>query len=162
MLETRLVPWRRASLAPASLPHAFRGLQEEFDRLFEDFWGTAPVATGAEPPLVLSPRVDFAETADAYRISAEMPGLEEDELELAVADGVLALKGERKTEAERKDERYHVRERSYGSFQRSFRLPPTADTGKISARFENGVLTVVVPKLPEAKAETRRIAIAKA
>jgi len=162
MLQNRLVPWRRASLAPAFLPRAFDGLPQEFDRLFEDFWGGAPVAGGSEPPTLLSPRVDFAETADAYRISAEMPGLQEDEIEVVVADGVLSLRGEHKAATETKDERYYVRERSYGSFRRAFRLPPTADAEKISAKFENGVLSVVVPKLAEAKAQSRRIAIEKA
>lgn len=171
MVENRLVPWRRRGAAPTVQnpfesffgPGAFGSLQEEINRLFDDFWGTAPATSGETGgAVVLRPRVDLSETKDAFEIRAEMPGLKEDEIEVSVTDDVLSLKGEHKAESEQKDEHYHVRERSYGSFQRAFRLPANADGGKVSAKFENGVLHVTVPKTPEAKAKSRKIAIEKA
>jgi HSP20 family protein len=170
MVENRLVPWRRRGAAPAVQspfesffgPGAFGSLQDEVNRLFEDFWGTAPAtAEEAGRPVVLRPRVDLSETEAAFEISAEMPGLKEDEIEVSVTDDVLSLKGEHKAESEKKGEHYHVRERSYGSFRRSFRLPANADAEKVSAKFENGVLHLTVPKTAEAKAKSRKIAIEK-
>ena len=171
MVENRLVPWRRRGAAPTvQSPFesvfgsgGFGSLQEEINRLFDDFWGNAPAATGdGGQPAVFRPRVDLSETDDAFQISAEMPGLTEDEIEVNVTDDVLSVKGEHKAETEKKDERYHVRERSYGAFQRSFRLPANADAEKVSARFENGVLHLTVPKTEQAKARSRKIAIEKA
>ena len=171
MAENRMVPRRRGAVPTARSPfegffgaNAFGSLQEEINRLFDDVWGTAPAATEAAPATAtaMRPRVDLAESEEAYEISAEMPGLKEDEIEVNVTDDVLSVKGEHKSEAEKKDERYHVRERSYGSFQRSFRLPANADADGVSARFENGVLSVTVPKLAEAKAQSRKIAVEKA
>lgn len=162
MFENRLDPRRRRSLTPGTLPTAFGGLQDEINRLFEDFWGEAGSPLSAVERAVVTPRVDLSETGDGYQISAEMPGLKEDEIEVNVSDGVLSIKGEHKAEEQRKDAQYHVRERSFGSVQRSFRLPDSADTEKITAKFENGVLNIAVPKRTEAKAQARKIAIEKA
>jgi len=162
MFENRLVPWQRRRPMPATMPRVFGGLQEEINRLFDDFWGEAATPLSGVRSSIVSPRVDLSESEDAYQISAEMPGLKEDEIEVNFSDGVLSIKGEHKAESERKDALYHVRERSYGSFQRSFRLPESADVEKIGARFEDGVLSIAVPKRAEAKAQARRIAIEKA
>ena len=162
MSENRLDPWRRRSLVPTTLPSVFSGLQEEMNRLFDDFWRDAAAPLTGTRSAIVSPRVDLSESDEGYQISAELPGLKEDEIEVNVSDGVLSIKGEHKAEAERKEAQYHVRERSYGSVQRSFRLPESADTEKITAKFENGVLNIAVPKRPEVKAQARRIAIDKA
>lgn len=161
MFENRLVPWRRRGLTATTMPSAFGGLQDEINRLFDDFWGDGATALTDVGSTILTPRVDLSETEDAYQISAEMPGLKDDEIEVNVSDGVLSIRGEHKAESERKDAQYHVRERSFGSFQRSFRLPETADAEKISAKFDNGVLNIAVPKRPETKAKARRISIQK-
>jgi HSP20 family protein len=161
MAQNPLAPWRRGAMAPfGGFP--FGGLQEQMNRLFDDFWrdfggGETPTAGVA----TLQPQIDVSEDEEAWRISAEMPSVEEKDVELAVAEGVLTLAGEKKLESERKERNWHVSERSFGSFRRSFRLPPGADTEKIAAKFDKGVLEVTIPKLPEARQTSRRIEIGK-
>ena len=97
------------------------------------------------------PAVDIAEDTKEYLIKAELPELNREDIKLTVEDGVLTLSGERKSETEEKDKRYHRVERASGSFQRSFGLPEDTDAGQIKAEFKNGVLCVHVPKTEKAK-----------
>ena len=103
------------------------------------------------------PAVDVAETDKAYEITAELPGMDEKNIEVKFADGVLTIKGEKKDEKEEKKKDYYLSERSYGSFQRSFQVPDGVDTDKIEATFKNGILTVVLPKSTEAQKATKKI-----
>lgn len=105
------------------------------------------------------PAVNVEETAEELVLTAELPGLTDDDIEIELENSVLTIRGEKAAEREEGDEskKYHVWERSYGSFQRSFTLPRTIAADKIEADFENGVLHVRMPKAPEAKG--RRIAI---
>lgn len=151
MLATQLIPHRRPHATHVTLPSLFDGLWAGFER---------PVS--ASQATRSGPRIDLAETADAYELSAELPGASEDDIEVTVADGVLTVRAEKKTEGERDEARYHLRERSYGSLERRFRLPPTVDADAITAKFENGLLAVWVPKAAEAKPEVVKIAIDKA
>ncbi len=151
MLATQLIPQRRGHAAHVTLPSLFDGFWAGFERPMSAFRATHP-----------GPRIDLAETADAYELSAELPGAAEADIEVTVADGVLTVRAEKKTEAEREEPRYHLRERGHGNLERRFRLPPTADADAITAKFENGLLQVWVPKVAEAKSEVRKIAIDKA
>ena len=161
MFQNQLIPrrWTRAGIT--NLPGVFGGLQGDMSRLFEDFWGDIELPTRSGQTGFAAPRIDVSESADGYRISAEMPGASEADIEVEVSDGVLSIKGEKARESEPEEARYHLRERSYDSYRREFRLPPTADAKKISAKFEDGLLNITVPKLAEAKANSRRIAIEK-
>lgn len=107
----------------------------------------------------LTPSVDVAETDSTFEISAELPGMSEDNIDISLADGVLTLKGEKKEEREEKDKGYYLSERRYGSFRRSFRLPDGIDEDKIEAKFEKGVLKITAPKKPEAVKKAKKIAI---
>ncbi|HXO22592.1 MAG TPA: Hsp20/alpha crystallin family protein [Thermoanaerobaculia bacterium] len=98
-----------------------------------------------------SPMVDILETDDAYEFKAELPGVAKDDVEITVENNVLTLKGERKFEKEDSKENYHRIERAYGTFARSFTLPTRVSHDGVEAKFDNGVLTVVVPKAAEAK-----------
>lgn len=159
MAQNPLAPWRRGAAAPfGAFP--FGGLQQQMNRVFDDFWRDFG-AVEAPAAATLQPQIDVSENAEAWRISAEMPGVDEKDVELSVAEGVLTLAGEKKSESEREERNWHVSERAFGSFRRSFRLPPGADAEKIAARFEKGVLEVTIPKLPEAKQTSRRIEIGK-
>lgn len=100
---------------------------------------------------VWTPAVNVAEDANAYHIAAELPEVNSSDVKVVVREGVLTLKGERKLEKKTEDKKYHLVERSYGSFQRSFTLPKDADGERVSAEFKNGVLTVTVPKREEVK-----------
>lgn len=107
----------------------------------------------------IMPAVDMSEKPNAYEIAAELPGLEEKDVEVKLANGVLTIKGEKREEKEEKEKDYYLSERRYGSFVRSFRLPEGIDESKIEATFAKGVLTVTLPKTAEAKSEEKKISI---
>ena len=147
-------------------------LRREFDRMLDEFpWGwRRPLGRGlfdVEPLLrgfgaVGSiPAVDIAERDKEYEITAELPGMDESNIDVKFADGVLTIKGEKKEEKEEKKKDYYLSERRYGSFQRSFPVPESVDANKIEAKFVNGVLTVKLPKSAEAQKNEKRIAIKK-
>jgi len=121
-----------------------------FDTFFND--GGEDLATRT-----WTPAVDIQETDDSYRIHAELPGLTKDDIQITLENNVLRLSGERKFEKDVKQENYHRIERTYGTFSRSFALPTQVTPDKVEAKFENGVLTIVVPKAEQAK--PRRISI---
>jgi HSP20 family protein len=152
-------------------PWPLHRLRSEIDRLFDDF-GMGPWLSpfrramfDVEPfwsgdvSWAKVPAVDIAETAKGYEITAELPGIDEKNVEVKYADGMLTIKGEKKDEREEKKENYYLSERSYGSFQRSFRVPDGIDADKVEASFKNGVLTVTMPKTPEAQKKEKRIEI---
>ena len=142
-------------------------IDRAFDRMFRDWprFGamTMPDIFGGSEfftkPTAIAPRVDVSEDDNAYEITAEMPGVEEKDIEVALRDGRLTLRGEKKGEKEEKKKDYHMTERSYGSFERSFRLPDNVDPENIKADFAKGVLTVTLPKTAAAKTKERKIAI---
>jgi HSP20 family protein len=130
------------------------------ERVFEDFsrdfsWGLPAAGTA------VAPRIDVSETDTEIKIEAEMPGVDEKNVEVVLSNGRLTIKGEKKQEKEEKKKDYHVVERSYGSFARSIGLPFEADPGQVKASFAKGVLTVTVPKPPEVKAKEKKIPIGK-
>ncbi|MEQ9041542.1 MAG: Hsp20/alpha crystallin family protein [Silicimonas sp.] len=107
----------------------------------------------------IAPASEASGDDDAYRISIELPGVEEKDITLSAENGIVTLKGEKKTEREEKGETWFFSERQYGSFSRSFRLPPDADENKVSADLKNGVLTVKVPKAKAEEKKTRQVKI---
>jgi HSP20 family protein len=149
-------------------------LRREIDRLFEDFgFGSGRRAVGrsmfdiepfwrGELTFGKTPDVDIVEKDKEYEITAELPGLDENNVEVKFADGFLTIKGEKREEKEEKKKDYYLSERRFGSFQRSFQVPESVDADKIVASFKNGVLTVTLPKSPEAQKKEKKIAIKKA
>ncbi len=133
------------------------GLQSDINRLFDAFMSPFE-RSGAEN--AVSPRLDIAETKDKYEIKAELPGMDEKDINLSLSEGVLTISGEKKSELENKDEKgYYLRECSYGSFSRSVRLPDNIAADKIEARFKKGVLTVDMPKKEPVPNKVRKIEI---
>jgi HSP20 family protein len=98
-----------------------------------------------------SPAVDVRETENGIMVSTELPGLKSEDVNITVENGVLSISGERKQEWEEKDGESHMIERQYGRFERSFRLPRTVDTEKVSAKLENGVLNIELPRSDTAR-----------
>jgi HSP20 family protein len=149
-------------------------LRREIDRLFDDFhlgaWrrpvGRTPFDVEpfwrGELSFGKAPVVDIAEREKEYEITAELPGMDEKNIDVKFADGILTIKGEKKEEREEKKKDYYLSERRFGSFQRSFQVPDGVDADKIEASFKNGVLTVVLPKSAEAQKQEKKIAIKKA
>jgi HSP20 family protein len=137
------------------------------DRLFDDLTGGIWRASLFDPSGLRRPEstfagmpaVDFAETDKAYEITAELPGIEEKNIEVKLASGVWSIKGEKQEEKEEKDKNYYRRERSFGSFERSFRVPDDVEADKIEASFKNGVLSVTLPKAAEAPKEAKKIEV---
>ena len=132
----------------------FVSLQREIDRLFEDFGRGFPALGPSfglrEGSRDLMPAIDVTETDGQIEITAELPGLEEKDVQINVTDNVLTIRGEKKAEKEDKQKDYHLVERSYGSFYRALELPAGVDADKIKADISKGVLKVTVPK-PAAK-----------
>jgi HSP20 family protein len=146
-------------------------LRREIDRLFDDFgfggmrrslarFDVEPFWRGMAG-FGAVPAVDVAEKDKEYEITAELPGMDEKDVDVKYADGMLTIKGEKKEEKEEKKKDFYLSERRYGSFQRSFRVPEGVDPDKIEAKFANGVLTVRLPKTPEAQKNEKKIAIKK-
>jgi HSP20 family protein len=106
-----------------------------------------------------TPAVDVAEKDKAYEITAELPGLDEKNVEVKVANGMLSIKGEKKEEKEEKKRGYYLSERRYGAFERRFQIPEGVDSDKIDATFKKGVLTVTLPKSATAQAAEKKIAV---
>jgi HSP20 family protein len=145
-----------------------RGLFEEFrdemNRVFERFetgWPHWPLANARWPTSVMVPELDVHENDKSFSIEVELPGVEEKDVSVTFNNGYLTVKGEKKSEREEKKENYYLAERSFGSFERSLRLPDTLDESKIVARFDKGVLKISAPKRPEAVKAERKIEIAK-
>lgn len=133
--------------------------RDRMNRMFDDFLRDMLPARSSEE--VASgrwlPSVDIKESPETLSLVVELPGLKKEDVSIMVENQVLTIAGERKFESEQKDETYHRIERSYGGFLRSFTLPANVKADQVDARFENGLLTVTLPKVDEAK--PRRIEI---
>jgi HSP20 family protein len=153
---TSILPFadKRNQIAPPDVA-PFASLQREIDRVFADFTRGWPTLKDVD----LTPRIDVTEKDATIRITAELPGLEEKDVEVTLADDVLMIKGEKKAETEQKDEKRHLIERSYGTFSRSLQLPAGTRPEAIKASMANGVLTITVPKPAEEKPEAKKIKI---
>jgi len=128
-------------------------LQREVEDVFQNFTRDWPTFRSAGLATDLVPSTDVVENDKEIQITAELPGLEEKDVQINLADNVLTIKGEKKAEKEEKDKNYRLIERSYGSFSRSIELPAGVDAGAIKASISKGVLTVVVPKPAPAQAK---------
>ncbi len=168
--ETKL-PVTSKSSEPAFAGEAWRpfeALKKEVDRLFEDFgdgfWrqpfrSLAGLERDWTKKFVAAPAVDVSETEKAYEITAELPGIDQKNVEVNLANGGITIKGEKKEESEEKKKDYYVSERRYGSFERYFDLPEGVDAEKIEATFKNGVLKVTLPKTAEAQKPAKKVEV---
>ena len=137
---------------------SFDDMRREFDRVFESFLPSKATNGDEEArSAVWSPRVDVSETEEAYRVRMDLPGIEKDELAINYQDGTLSVSGEREMEKAEDGTSFSRIERAYGRFYRSFSLPQAADAENIEATYDNGVLSIRIPKTPESK--PRRIEV---
>lgn len=146
-------------------------LRQQVDHLFDDFHrgsGLTPFSRrlfDIEPlwqqelPVHGIPAVDIAEKEKSFEITAELPGIDKDDIELKLSNGSLIIKGEKAEDKEEKRKGYHLSERYYGSFERVFSLPKGVDPEKIEASFSKGVLSISLPKKPEAMKEDKVLSI---
>lgn len=160
-----LIPWSRAeNKSPALYRDAdpFVALHREVNRLFDDvFRGFDSFGMGRFPGLASGrmgwPSVEVSETDKEIRVTAELPGLEEKDVEVLLDDDVLTLRGEKRSETEDKERQFS--ERYYGQFERRIALGTEVEEDKVEARFKNGVLTITMPKTERAQSRAKRIAI---
>jgi HSP20 family protein len=163
---TDLIPWKRKEPVPVEeerglqvRPDPLLGLQQQMNRMFDDlFGGSAPRPFALEEGQEFSPRVDVAETGKVIRVSAELPGLEESDIEVKLSRDELTISGEKRQEKDEKGHNYVRVERSYGFFRRSVPLSCEVDASKVDAAFRNGVLTVTLPKTAKGQ-DRKKIAI---
>ncbi len=156
--------------ASAQTRRPFQRLRREMDNLYEDVFGGRPPSRRsflnigafrrAKAAFGAIPAVDLTETDKAYQITSELPGgMDEKNVAVVFANGVLTIKGEKQEEREEKKRGYYMRERSFGSFERTFRVPEGIDTDKIKASFKKGVLAVTLPKSAEARRAEKKFAV---
>ena len=134
-------------------------VQREMNRIFDSFnrnWGL-----GAYPEFAGSfmPRLEVSEDGKAFTVTAELPGMSEDEIDLSISGDVLTIRGDKKEEKEDKNKNYYYSERSYGSFMRAIPLPGQVQADKVSASFKKGVLTITLPKTTAAIESSKKIAV---
>lgn len=148
-------------LARAAAPDIWSAFRGEMDRMFDRF-NLAPF--GSFPKLLegnafATPAVDATENDQAYIITAELPGMDEKDVDVTVTEDSLILKGEKRQEKEEKGKNTYVSERSYGAFQRVFAIPAGVDRSKVAADFSKGVLTITLPKTQEAQKQQKKVEI---
>ena len=157
-----IVPRQGTAIARRARPV---GLYHELDRIFDALWGGFSLpASCVRAPNAVAPRVDFSETDDEIRIAAELPGLDEENIEVALDEGVLTIQGERKAESEDVDAQkgYRCQETYRGRFHRAIRLGAEVDEEAVKAVYQAGVLTVTLPKRAPAEPSVRTIPITSA
>lgn len=166
-----IVPWRWGGLRHweeeerrpfESFLREMDTLHKEMDRLFEDFWkGSGPHHHARQLGFegTLTPRVDESEDDKAIHVKVELPGMDEKDVDITLANGVLTIRGEKKRDEEEKGKDWYRSERSFGAFRRSLPIPVDVDEGKIEARFKNGILFIELPKTEEAQSKIKHIPV---
>jgi HSP20 family protein len=152
------------SKTDTATPSGFRGLRDEIDRMFhalslpEMSWRSGLANLTDD---VVGLRVDVAETADEIQITTDLPGVEEDAIDVSLVDDLLRIRAEKRSEDQKedKDKTWHVVERSYGKFERAIRVPSGIDPDSVTATFRKGVLTVSLPKPPEGTETAKKITV---
>lgn len=146
-MARHLIPVHRGHM----MSDPFNFLRREIDRIFE----TSTSMQG------IRPEFEVKESKDGLQVTAELPGIAEKDIDISLADGILTISGEKKSEEIKDGETYHITERSYGSFRRSLKLPYEPEEKKISAFFKDGVLNLTIPRRATSKLHTHKIAIQK-
>lgn len=163
-----LLPWRKKELGLAKREEPagqVDEVRERFGDLFDNFFegfgvpGLFPSRRFGTAFAALSPSFDISETDDALKVTAELPGMDEKDIEVSLDNNALTIRGEKREERDESKKNYHVRERSFGSFERSFPLPEGMDKEHVKATFKKGVLDITLPKTEKAKAQSKKIAI---
>lgn len=160
-----------SAAASTAVTDSWQALRNEMDRVFDRFsegfgmpslrrmFDFAPTWSTPSAFNFAVPAVDVSEDEKSYTVAAELPGMEEKDVEVTVSGDMLTIKGEKRAEKEEKEKNYYISERSYGEFRRTFVLPEGIDREKIAATFAKGVLTVSMPKTVEAQKEQKKIQV---
>ncbi len=163
MALRELMPWKRRELETERKQESpFHALQREMNRMFDRFtrgWSWGEMTEEEEPWGGFYPSVDVSETEQEIHVTAELPGLDEKDLDLSLSNNQLTIRGEKKAEKEEKGKHFYRKESSYGAFHRTIPLPAEVLEDKIEATYKKGVLKVRLPKTPEAQKAQKKIPI---
>lgn len=155
LIQRKNIPVRREDLMSP-----FVSLQKEINKIFEDFFtDLVPGKWFKEERGSFVPSVDVKEKEKELVVTAELPGMDADDIDISISDDVLTLRGEKKEEKEEKEGDYYYHELSYGSFHRDIPLPAEVDTDKVEADFKKGVLKIRLPKKPESQRKAKKIQV---
>ncbi|MBN2255639.1 MAG: Hsp20/alpha crystallin family protein [Deltaproteobacteria bacterium] len=139
--------------------HPFFALQQRMNEMFDSFFRDFAIEPFGEVREQFAPHIDVKEDEKTFIITAELPGMDDKDIDILLERNMVTLKGEKKEEKEEKEENYWHVERRYGSFQRVIPLPEEVDTDKASATFKKGILHITVPKTEQAKAAVKKITV---
>ncbi|MCB1143292.1 MAG: Hsp20/alpha crystallin family protein [Leptospiraceae bacterium] len=159
-----LIPWNSKKKS-TEVSHPYRDpfyeLHRDMNQLFQSFFQDWNISDPYSETSMgrFAPRINVSETDKEIRIEAELPGIDEKEIDVQLKDDVLIIKGEKKSEQKEERENYYVMESSYGSFYRSIQLPDEIDKNKIDAHFKNGIMKITIPKLETASNSQKKIPI---
>jgi len=160
MTIRNLVPFGKKSVpVKREEENPFAHLRREMDSLFDNFFRGFDIEPFESRMGAFTPKVDVTENDKEIKISAELPGMDEKDIDVSLQNDILTIKGEKKEEKEDKGKDYYRMERSYGSFIRTIPLPVEVETDKVEARFKKGVLSITLPKTAKAVAETKKVAV---
>ena len=160
-----LIPWKRSEKTPVRREEAdsYLRLRDQmnlfFDGLFDDPWSLRPFETFDTAASVFIPRMEMTETDTELKVSLELPGMDEKEIQVALENQVLTITGEKKSETKDRRQGYYRSERTYGAFRRQLALPEGVNEDDVAAAFKNGVLTVSIPKRQVFNPAAKKIAI---
>ena len=166
MTMSDLIPWRTRNhhlTRPQRMENRLLDLRTEMDRLFDEFYGDefsmGPHFKGIEGLGDFAPKMDIDETEKEFTVSAELPGLKPEDVDISLDDNILTIQGEKRSEKKQEDKHSYHMERSYGSFARSVRLPSQVDPEKIEANLKDGLLKITLPKSKEAQEKSKHIPV---
>lgn len=166
MRVTDLIPWRAERGHEVRRPaddDPVQALQKDINRAFDDFLRMFPVPFSGWPATLMENadgvQVDLVETDKEVRVTAELPGMEEGDIDVRVSDGMLTISGEKKLDRETDEKGYTLRERRFGRVERVLPLPEGVDADAAQAAFKSGVLTVTIPKTSQAQGSAKRILV---
>lgn len=158
MARNPITPYRGGGLLGGGFDPLF-SLHREMNRLFDEaIGGGMPASPPGAARQIISAQMNVSEIGNEIRVEAELPGVREDDIDVSLDDDILTIRGEKRMERKEEKESFHFVERSFGTFQRSVRLPFPVDAEKVQAEFENGVLTVTLPRSAQQE-RTRRIQV---
>ena len=134
-------------------------LHRNIDRTFANTWNAPSLLSDSWTARDVTPRLDVTEDDKAFSVTVELPGMDEKDVAVSVADRVLTIRGEKREDKEKKDKEVYRRERAYGSFRHVMEVPADVDAEKIEASFRKGVLTIALPKTKDAQAKIKQIPV---
>lgn len=146
-----IVRWNPTNDLLPTFPSDMLNIQREINRMFDSLFRGGTQESTDLLTSSWSPSLDIAENDNAYIVKVELPGVNKDDVKITMQENVLTIRGEKKREKESKESNFHRSERSYGAFQRSFSLPSSVKSEKIEAAYNDGILTVTLPKAESAK-----------